>query len=210
MSGAKILVVEDESIIAKDIQNMLKNLGYEVPAIAFTAEEAIEKAAETRPDLVLMDIRLRGDMDGIKAAEQIRSQLDVPVVYLTAYADADTLERAKLTEPFGYIVKPFEERDLHTTVEVALYRHELESKLKEKERIERHLRQELEERNQELERRIQELTALNRLFQEHLNLRFETERSFGKLVEEIQRLATEAQRLLQELEQKKPSLPKSQ
>ncbi len=210
MSGAKILVVEDESIIAKDIQNMLKNLGYEVPAIAFTAEEAIEKAAETRPDLVLMDIRLRGDMDGIKAAEQIRSQLDVPVVYLTAYADADTLERAKLTEPFGYIVKPFEERDLHTTVEVALYRHELESKLKEKESIERHLRQELEERNQELERRIQELTALNRLFQEHLNLRFETERSFGKLVEEIQRLATEAQRLLQELEQKKPSLPKSQ
>jgi PAS domain S-box-containing protein len=134
MANANILVVEDEGIVAMDIQNRLKNLGYDIPAIVFSGKEAIKKAEETRPDLVLMDIRLKGDVDGIEAAEQIRARFDIPVVYLTALTDEDTLQRAKVTEPYGYIMKPFEERELHSTIETALYKHEMESKLKESER----------------------------------------------------------------------------
>ena len=116
MTNAQILVVEDEGIIAKDIQNILKSMGYAVPAIASSGEGAIKKAAETFPDLVLMDIVLGGHMDGVEAAEQIRDRFDIPVVYLTAYADNKTLQRAKITEPYGYILKPFSERELHTTI----------------------------------------------------------------------------------------------
>jgi signal transduction histidine kinase len=91
--------------------------------------EAVQKAGQTRPDLVLMDIRLDGDMDGIEAAEQIRAKFNIPIIFLTAYADADTLQRAKITEPFGYIIKPYQERDLHTTVEMALYKHRMDNEL---------------------------------------------------------------------------------
>ena len=130
MSEKQILVVEDEAIVAMDIQVSLENLGYSVPAIVSSGEEALKKAEEFRPDLVLMDIMLKGDMNGIDAADRIRSDLDVPVVYLTAYADDDTLNRAKITEPFGYIVKPFTERELHSTIEMAIYRHRAEIELK--------------------------------------------------------------------------------
>jgi PAS domain S-box-containing protein len=126
----KVLVVEDEMIVARDIENRLKNLGYTVVALASTGEEAVRTALDAVPDLVLMDIMLKGEMDGIQAAERINRELDIPVVYLTAYADETTLERAKITGPFGYIVKPFEQRGLHTTIETALYKHELERKLK--------------------------------------------------------------------------------
>ena len=119
---ARILVVEDEKIVAKDMQNGLKRLGYAVPVVASSREEAIEKVVETRPDLVLMDIALKGDMDGTVAAEQIRNRFNVPVVYVTAHADEHTLQQAKLAEPLGYITKPFEERELHAAVEMALYR----------------------------------------------------------------------------------------
>lgn len=129
MPKVKILVVEDERIVAKDIQNTLKNLDYDVPAIASTGEDAIEKAKELRPDIVLMDIVLKGEMDGIEAAKIIRNEFRIPIIYLTAYEDEDTLERAKITEPLGYILKPFEERDLHTTLEMALYKHMMETKL---------------------------------------------------------------------------------
>lgn len=122
MTAEKILVVEDERVVARDIEKRLKRLGYVIPASVASGEEAIEKVAELRPDLVLMDIRLKGQMDGIEAAEQIRADFDTPVIYLTAYADEATLQRAKVTEPFGYIVKPFDERDLHVAVEVALRR----------------------------------------------------------------------------------------
>ncbi len=125
-----ILIVEDESIVAKDIKKRLENLGYTVSAVVTSGEEAIEKARE-KPDLVLMDIVLRGDTDGIAAAETIRTQVGVPVIYLTAYADEKTLQRAKITEPYGYILKPFEDRELHTAIEVALYKHEMEKKLRE-------------------------------------------------------------------------------
>ncbi len=133
MAKAKILIVEDEKITAMDIQNILETLGYEVPAIVCSGEDAIEKAAKLSPDLVLMDIVLKRDMDGIEAAEEIRNRFNVPIVYLSAYGNEETLQRAKITEPFGYILKPLEERALQTTIEIALYRHRTESKLKESE-----------------------------------------------------------------------------
>ena len=131
MAEKKILVVEDEAIVAEAIALSLKKQGYEVTAIVTNGEEAIEKAAQTQPDLVLMDIVLEGDMDGIAAAENIRTRFHIPTVFLTAYADEETLKRAKLTEPFGYIIKPFQQKDLYVTIEIALHRHELETKMRQ-------------------------------------------------------------------------------
>lgn len=133
MTKTQILVVEDESIVAKDIQMSLKDLGYAVSAVVSSGEEAIKKAEENNPDLVLMDIVLQGEMDGITAADQIRSRFNIPVIYLTAHAEKKTLERAKITEPFGYIIKPFENQELHTIIEISLYKHKMEKKLKESE-----------------------------------------------------------------------------
>ena len=133
MKQTRILVVEDESIVALDIQERLESLGYDVPATVAAGEKAIEQAGLLRPDLVLMDIQLQGQMDGIEAADHIRRQFGIPVIYLTANADHPTVQRAKFTEPFGYVIKPFEERELHTTIEVALYKHESEHLLKESE-----------------------------------------------------------------------------
>lgn len=134
MANAQILVVEDEDIVAMDVQTSLKNLGYAVPITVSSGEEAIKKAQETHSDLVLMDIRLKGDMDGVEAAEQIHACSNIPVVYLTAYADERTLERVKTTESYGCILKPFQERELRASIEVALYKYKTESKLKEKEK----------------------------------------------------------------------------
>ena len=131
MNKIKILVVEDENIVAMDVKHRLKNLGYAVAARTASGEEAIKKATETRPDLVLMDIRLKGKMDGIEAAEHIRERFDIPVIYLTAHADETTLHRAKITEPYGYLLKPFEEKELHSTISMAIYRHRMERDLKE-------------------------------------------------------------------------------
>ncbi len=130
MTGANILIVEDEGILAIELKEKLEKLGYKVPAIASTGEEAIELAAKHRPDLILMDIVLKGDMDGIEAANKICSTLKVPVIYLTAYADDGTVKRAKITEPFGYLVKPYNEKELQIALEIALYRHTME-KLRE-------------------------------------------------------------------------------
>lgn len=127
----KILIVEDESIIAKDIQSSLKYFGYTVSSIVSSAEEAIKEVEENKPDLVLMDIKLRGDMDGVEATERIRAHFDIPIVYITGLSDELTFKRAKKTKPFGYIHKPIEKKDLNTTVEMALYRHEMERELKE-------------------------------------------------------------------------------
>jgi hypothetical protein len=133
MAHKQILVVEDEHIIARGIQTDLEQMGYDVPVVASSGEEALEKAAETYPDLVLMDIVLKGSMDGIEAGKKLCQQMDVPIVYLTAYEDDETLRRAQVTEPFGYLLKPYEERELHTTIEMALYKHRMERKLKETE-----------------------------------------------------------------------------
>jgi len=129
----RILIVEDEAIVANDIQMRLKKLGYIPCAIASSGEEAIQKAAKMQPNLVLMDIVLKGQMNGIEAAQEIRERFGIPVLYLTAYADERTLTRAKITEPLGYILKPFGERELHSSIEIALYKHEVEKKLKESE-----------------------------------------------------------------------------
>ncbi len=134
MSKAKIMVVEDEGIEALDIQNRLIGLGYECPEIVLSGDNAVQKAGEINPDLVLMDIMLHGETDGIAAAEQIQASLDIPIIFLTAYANEDTLQRAKITEPYGYIVKPFRERDLHITIDMALYKHGMEKKLREREK----------------------------------------------------------------------------
>lgn len=134
MELKKILVVEDESIVARDIRNMLLGLGYEVTAVLSDAQEAVKTAQHKRPHLVLMDIMLQGKISGVEAADHIYSQLNIPVVYLTAYADETTLQRAKETEPFGYLLKPFEERELKSTIEIALYKFDMEMKLKERER----------------------------------------------------------------------------
>ena len=118
-----VVIVDDEQIVALDIRRTLERLGYTVPAMAADGEDAVRVAGELRPDLVLMDIRLRGSMDGIEAAGRISGQYGVPVVFLTAFSDAATLERAKACGPFGFLVKPFEERELHSTIEVALLKH---------------------------------------------------------------------------------------
>ncbi|HBB33365.1 MAG TPA: hybrid sensor histidine kinase/response regulator [Cyanobacteria bacterium UBA9273] len=131
MSSAKLLVVEDEEIVALDIETTLKHLGYKVVAVVASAEEAIVTSATTQPNLVLMDIMLKGDVDGIQAAEVIRQRFHIPVIYLTAYADLNTLERAKISEPFGYLLKPFEEKELHTTIEIALSRHQAEEQMRQ-------------------------------------------------------------------------------
>jgi len=131
MPPSKILVVEDENIVARDICVRLEQFGYAVTPPVATGEDAIARARETRPDLVLMDIMLRGPMDGIEAARVIREELNVPVIYLTAYVDDKNLQRAKVTEPFGYLLKPFEERELHITIEMALYKHSMEQQLRQ-------------------------------------------------------------------------------
>jgi len=126
---ARIFVVEDEMIISKDIQRTLVSLGYEVVGHAVSGASAIERTREARPDLILMDINIKGELDGIETALIIGPDLKVPVVYLTAFADAATIERAKETMPFGYLLKPFEERELQTAIEMALYKHRAEEQL---------------------------------------------------------------------------------
>src|SRR4029450_11132106 len=137
----RILVVEDQRLIAADIENTLKKLGYVVVGSVSSGEDAIRESDRLRPELVLMDVRLRGEMDGIQAAEIIRDRFTVPVVYLTAYADEETILRAKKTTPFGYLVKPFNERELRATIEIAFYTHRMERTLAD-ERARRHAAEE--------------------------------------------------------------------
>lgn len=134
MGRQRILVVEDESVVAIDIQRRLKDMGFEVAGTAATGEAAVEQALKRRPDLVLMDIMLGEGLDGIEAARMIAERLNVPIVYLTAYADEATFARAKVTGPFGYVLKPFEDRELKLTIEMALYKHGLDRKLNENRR----------------------------------------------------------------------------
>ncbi len=131
VTSARILVVEDERIVAMSLRKQLQALGYEVVGVTSSGEVAVSQAGELRPDLVLMDIRLEDEIDGVQAAALIREQFRIPVVYLTAYSNQDVLDRAKVTEPFGYILKPYEERELHVAVEMALYKHQMERRLDE-------------------------------------------------------------------------------
>jgi PAS domain S-box-containing protein len=133
IESKKVLVVEDEGIVALEIQDRLTGFGYR-SMIASSGEEAIKKAVEFHPDIVLMDIMLKGGMDGIEAAGEIKKSMDIPIVYLTAYSDETTIERAKITQPFGYLIKPFQPRELIVSLDMALYNHDMERRLKDSER----------------------------------------------------------------------------
>jgi len=126
MGKINVLVVEDESIVSKDIQYSLKKLGYNVVGVAATGHKAIELCGEKLPDIILMDIMLKGDINGIEASTRIKEVYNIPVIFLTAYADENTLSKAKVTEPYAYIIKPFKEIDLHTSIEMAFYKHSKE------------------------------------------------------------------------------------
>lgn len=130
MGKIKVVIVEDESIVAKDIQTILKNLGYNVVGIYAAGEKALADLENVQPDIVLMDIMLKGEITGIQAAEIIRERYDVPVVFLTAYADENTIEKAKTAIPYGYIIKPFKEKELETTIEMAINKHKSDMELR--------------------------------------------------------------------------------
>jgi two-component system cell cycle sensor histidine kinase/response regulator CckA len=130
---SRVLVVEDEALIAEEIHDRLTRLAFDVVGVEDTGEGAVRMADRTRPDLVLMDIRLKGHMDGIAAAAEIRRDLDIPVVFLTAHSDQATLQRAKAAAPFGYVLKPFQERDLVVTIDMAVHQHQLEQRLRQSE-----------------------------------------------------------------------------
>ena len=131
MNGENILVVEDEWAVTKQICSDLNSFGYKVCSTASTGDEAIRKVEEERPDLILMDIVLKGKMDGIEAAKQIALQSDIPIIYLTAYTKPEYIERAKQTKPFGYLVKPFKENELCSNIEMALHKHRVDKEIKD-------------------------------------------------------------------------------
>ncbi|MGF6573813.1 PAS domain S-box-containing protein [Paraburkholderia sp. GAS333] len=134
MEHARILIVEDDRIVARDIQQQLQRIGHTIVGMTARGEDALQLALDTTPDLVLMDVRLEGEIDGIEVARELRDCCHIPVVFLTAYADSETVKRAALAEPFGYILKPFEDLQLVTVVEMALYKHRAEARLRESER----------------------------------------------------------------------------
>ena len=157
-AGARIMIVEDERILALDLAETLDELGYTVAGLAARGEEAIELARRLHPELILMDVRLPGDVDGIMAAETIRDEHDVPVVFLTAHADDETLQRATTTDASAYLVKPFKAPDLRCVIEIALHKHATDVRLRENERW---LEQTLQQRTAALEAANRELEAFN-------------------------------------------------
>lgn len=130
MINSKILIVEDEGVVALDIQGKLEDMGYNVVDIASSGDEALQIVDDKYPDLVLMDIVLKGEMDGIETAEQILEHFKTPVIYITSYADNETLQRAKITEPSGYILKPVREQELQAVIQIALHKYEKDRELK--------------------------------------------------------------------------------
>ncbi len=158
---AQILIVEDDSVISTDLKKTLWSLGYEVTAVARSGEQALRHVTDDRPDLVLMDIRLSGAMDGIEVASRIRANGHIPVIYLTSHSNASLLERSRPTEPYGYLLKPYRKKELQATIEMALYKHEMECRL---EAANRQLAREIEERKlleNALKNSERQLRALN-------------------------------------------------
>lgn len=131
MSNERIMIVEDESIVAMGIKHKLEDLGYDVVGIVATGEGAVTTALKTVPDLILMDIVLKGDLDGIEAAQQIHKHQDTPIIYITAYSDEEVLERARITEPYGYILKPFKKSEINANIQMAIYKHKKDRKRSE-------------------------------------------------------------------------------
>ncbi len=173
MEKAKVLIVEDESIIALEIKNALEKLGHSITNIVDTGVKAIEKAKLNQPDIILMDIRLKGDMNGIKTAEEIRSNLDIPIVFLTAHAEESILERAKMIMPFGYLLKPVHEQDLNITIKIALHTAKVEAERKKAvedlRKMQRELEKKVEERTIELQKAKEEAERANQAKSDFLN-----------------------------------------
>ena len=157
MPNHKIMIVEDEEIVAADIQTSIEKMGYAVCAMASSGLEAIQKAGLTQPDLALMDIVLKGSMDGIEAAAQIKKLYKIPVVYLTAFGDDGILQRAKISAPYGYIIKPFRDRDLQIAIEISIYRKQAEMALQEAHDL---LEQRVEERTKQLNESLSQAEEL--------------------------------------------------
>jgi len=197
MDQAQILVVEDEGVVAMDIQCKLEDLGYCVIALIRSGEEAVLTACEMRPDLILMDINLQGDMDGIFAAACIQERNPTPVIYMTAHGDKETLDRAIKTEPLGYIIKPIDEQDLRSAIEVALNKHRMvgtrEAALRE------HAKESVGERTVQLAQRHRELSALNSAFQKHLKVRDQENRNSENLRLYVKDFVNGIQKSLDEL-----------
>lgn len=178
MANISVLIVEDEEFFAEEVQDILNKLGYNVLGVASTGEDAVKMTEETRPDLVLMDIVLKGEMDGVTAAEQIHERLDIPVIYLTGLTGDQITERAKITEPFGYILKPFQERELHVAIEIALYRHKMEKKLRDISEEREIYTTDLERMNKLMIGRELKMEALKK---ENVRLRTRVEKLEGKV-----------------------------
>ena len=173
MEKAKVLVAEDEAIVAMETSNTLEGLGYIVTEVADTGEKAINSVLRNKPDIILMDIRLKGNLDGIEVAEEIRSFLDIPIIFLTAHAESDKLERAKLTLPYGYLLKPVQERDLKVTLEMALYAAKIEAERRQAvfalQKMHDELEDKVKERTNELEKARDEAEFANRAKSDFFN-----------------------------------------
>ena len=162
ISAGKIMVVEDEVVIAMRLQQRLTSMGFDITGVAYSGEDAVEQARRLRPDLILMDIMIPGKLDGIAAAKVIKAELNIPVVFLTAFSEDKIIERAKQAEPYGYILKPFQDRELKAAVEIALYKNKMEKALRESEKKFKtesvKTEEALKKSHNELEHRVKERT----------------------------------------------------
>ena len=197
MDRTQVLVVEDEAVVAMDIQSKLEDMGYAVMALIRSGEEAVQTACEMHPDLILMDISLQGDMDGISAAALIQECNPTPLVYMTAHGDPETLKRATITEPLGYIIKPFDDHNLRAAIEIALNKHHMVVTRETAQR--EHANEAVRARTVELAQRHRELTALNNAFQKHLNVRDQEARYCQELRQYVKDVVNRIQESLDEL-----------
>ncbi len=179
MEKAKILIVEDEAIIAMELKSNLENLEYEVTSIVDTGTKAIEKVKTDKPDIILMDIRIKGEMDGIETTAQIQANLDIPIIFLSAFEDKDKLERAILTLPYGYLLKPVQNRDLKVNIEMALYAARINSERKQ-------ALEAVQKLNDELERKVSERTVEYKQAKEEAELANQAKSDFlAKITHEL-------------------------